>query len=529
MLSTAALLAIVPPGRGDDLFLTVVVTVLVLLGRSIDFKISKAGSTHMGTPALLVGVLLLDPALAVLAVTGGAAASEIVRRAPVPAVLFNIGQATIQAFVALAVLSLAGWNPHAPDFGSPWLMSAVLCAGALAIVTSAFLVSVGASFDVGRPLGPIFKEVLLGGESKLYIIDLSKLCFGIIAAILIEVTPFHALLIIVPLATMSSVVAHTFNLRRQLEKALHETEDSLAEAQRVAQLGSWEWEMSSRYMRWSDQIFEITGIERAEGPVSLSNLRELLRIPDRVKLEHAIGRVLETHGREEFDHEVRRADGSVRYLHHVIAWASDAGQDNDRLVGTVLDITERKRLELELRHQAYHDGLTGLPNRELFLERLGECLVGANGHDPEKGVIFIDLDFFKQINDRFGHEAGDSVLIKVARRLQQHVGPHDTVARLSGDEFTVLVCNRGQRDRMIALAGDLLRAVQRPIHIDGEAIPMTASAGLVRITPRHQTPSDVIREADNALYRAKGAGRNRLSVEAPDPETDSATILRTLA
>lgn len=528
----AALIALAvlrPPGGGSDLLLALFVGVLVLAGRSVDFRISNAGSTHMGTPALLVGVLLLDPTLAVLAVAIGATVSDALQRSSLSRTLFNAGQGTMQAFLALGVLHLAGWDAAAPNFDDPFMLAVIAIAGSLAITASALLVSIAASIESGRPLTQVFVEVMIGGNSKLYLIDLSKICFGIIAAMLISWTPVHVLLIVIPLATMSHAIARSLSLSRRLEKALHETEDSLADAQSMAKLGSWEWELSSRYMRWSDQVFEITGLEQSGALVSLGDLRGLLRIPDRAKLERAVGRVLETHSTEEFDHEIRRADGSVRYVHHVMAWVAADERAGDRLVGTLLDITERKHLELELRHQAYHDGLTGLPNRELFLERLADCLSVARGSDPEKGVIFLDLDFFKQINDRFGHEAGDAVLVEIAHRLQRHVEPRDTVARLSGDEFTVLVCNKGSENRIVSLAGELLRAIQRPVHVYGESIPMTASAGLVYITERHQTPSDVLREADNALYRAKGAGRNRLSVQSPDPDHQEPTVLRTLA
>jgi diguanylate cyclase (GGDEF)-like protein len=219
----------------------------------------------------------------------------------------------------------------------------------------------------------------------------------------------------------------------------------------------------------------------------------------------------------------------VRHVHHALAWAPADERVGDRLVGTMLDITDRKQLELQLRYQAYHDGLTGLPNRELFLERLSDCLTVGRGMDNAKGVIFLDLDYFKQINDRFGHETGDLVLIEVARRLQRHTSPCDTVARLSGDEFTILVCNEGAENRIVELAGEILRAVQKPVLVHGEAIPMTASAGLVYITERHQTPSDVLSEADNALYRAKGSGRNRVSVESGGPGTSEPRALRTPA
>ncbi len=529
MVSMATLAVIHSPMLNADLLLALFIVLLVVAGRSIDIRISGAGSTHMGTPALLVGVLLLNPTLAVLAVGVGAAVSEVIKRSSRDRLVFNIGQGTIQALLALGILRLAGWNPIEHNFESPLMLGAIFVAGMVAITASAWMVSIRVSIETDRPLWPIFVEVMFGGDSKLYLIDLSKISFGLIAAMLITWTPLHILLIIIPLATMSKAIMRGNDLRQRLEKALYETEASLAEAQQLAKLGSWEWELSNRYMRWSEQVFEITGLESDGALVSLGDLRRLLRRPDRMKLEQTVCRLVETHGTAEFDHEVVRADGSVRYVHHVFAWAPADDRAGDRLVGTLLDITERKQLELALRFQAYHDGLTGLPNREFFLERLVDYLTISRERDGNKGVIFLDLDHFKEINDRFGHRAGDAVLVEVARRLEQLIGPRETLARLSGDEFTVLVCNQHDEHHIVRLAADLLNAVQQPIHVDGTAIPITASAGLVYITERHKTPSDVLSEADRALYRAKDLGRNRFSGEYLVANQEEPIVLRTLA
>ena len=523
-----ALFALRPPSGEVDLLLTLIVGALVAAGRSVNFRVSAAGSTHMGTPALLACVLLLQPSVAVLTVAVATALSDGVIRRGSRGTAFNTGQVIVQAFIVLGVLHLVGWNPAEPTFGDPETLVAIFIGGMLAITSSALMVSISASFTQQNGLLALFWEILMGGDAKLYLIDLSKICFGLVAAMLLTWTPVHVLLIVIPVATMSQAIARGITFQTRLEKALHETEHSLAEAQRLAQLGSWEWELSGRYMRWSDQTFEITGVTSSSSSVSLANLRKLLRKSDRRKLEQIIGQLVETHGTAAFDHEIFREDGSVRFVHHVLAWAPADERAGDRLVGTLMDITDRKRLELELRHQAYHDGLTGLPNRELFLERLIDCLTMGRGTGRTMAVIFLDLDYFKTINDRFGHEAGDCVLIEIARRLEQQISPEDTAARLSGDEFTVLAFE-SEEGRIEALAERLLSALQRPVMAGGQMIPLSASAGLVYIDDHHQTPSDVLREADSALYRAKGSGRGRICVEAAAAEPAGPTVLRDLA
>ena len=526
--SIVALAIVQPPSDDGDLLLTVLVGLLVFLGRRVDFRISTAGSTHMGTPALLVGVLLLNPAPALLSVAAASALSDGLKRLEPPRLLFNVGQSVIQGLVAIGLLQLAGWDSAQPDFDDPLMVAVIFATGVATILVSVLLVSLSATFESERRFRPIFLEVLIGGSSKLYLVDFSKICFGIIGAMLITSAPIYFLLIIIPLATMSQAIARGMDLSRRLETALHQSEDSLANAQRLAKLGSWEWELSGRQLRVSEQMSEITGIDSSSAVISIGDLRALLNGADRQRFEQTIGRVVETHGSARFDHALVRPDGAVRHVHHVMAWASADERASDRLVGTMLDITDRKLLELELRFQAYHDGLTGLPNRDLFIERLEDCLTVGRNVEQARSVIFLDLDYFKEINDRFGHEAGDAVLVEVGERLRQQVGEQGTVARFSGDEFIVLVTDVDSEGSIESLAELLLEAIQQPIFISGERISVTASAGLVHISMHHSTASDVLREVDSALYSAKDSGRNRLRVEPPVSEEDR-PVLRTLA
>ena len=521
-------LALDPPNIRSNIDLTLIVALLVIAGRSVQVRISSAGSSHMGTPALLAGVLILDPTVVVLIVMFGTAASDGIISRDSRSVAFNVGQATIQAFVVIGVLYAFGWSAAAPAFADPGMVATTFLAGGLAILTSALLVSVSAWLEDGGRLVTVFWEILTGGAAKLYWIDFSKICFGVIAAMLLNWSPLHVLLIVVPVATMSRAIVRGISLQGQLRDALRETEHSLTEAQHFAGLGSWEWELVNRDMHWSDVVYDIAGIDRSNRSVSLADLRKVLRDPDQQQLEQIVGRLVETHGSTEFDHEIVRADGSVRHVHHVIGWVAGDDQKGDRLVGTMQDITERKDLEIQLRYQAYHDGLTGLPNRELFLERLAECLRGQCAKNKQSAVIFADIDHFKEINDRYGHEAGDEVLIEIARRLAAVAGPKDTVARLSGDEFTVLAYAADYDEPIEALAHQLLESLQAPVKTSRAVVPVSASAGLVFLGERHKTPSDILREADEALYRAKNAGRNRLRIES-SLTTDFLPPLRDLA
>jgi diguanylate cyclase (GGDEF)-like protein/PAS domain S-box-containing protein len=174
----------------------------------------------------------------------------------------------------------------------------------------------------------------------------------------------------------------------------------------------------------------------------------------------------------------------------------------------VSDITARKQAENELRRQALHDTLTGLPNRTLFMDRLEQALAGQARRAGAVAILFLDLDRFKVINDSLGHAAGDQLLVSVATRLKNCIRAEDTVARMGGDEFAVLVQGVARADHAVRVAKKLLAVLERPCRVSGHDVVAGASIGIVTSTPAH-SGADLLREADIALYRAKAAGRGR--------------------
>ncbi len=199
---------------------------------------------------------------------------------------------------------------------------------------------------------------------------------------------------------------------------------------------------------------------------------------------------------------MRRKDGTT-----FPAEASVARLPDGRMQAILRDITARRALEEGLRHQATHDGLTGLPNRAYFLDRLRRALVPTEGVGRACAVLCLDLDHFKRVNDQHGHDAGDRLLIAVAARLRGAVRPGDTLARLGGDEFVALLEAVADAGAAEAVAGRLLAALVEPVAIDGRGHAVTASIGIALCGPGHARPDDLLRDADAALYRAKAAGR----------------------
>jgi diguanylate cyclase (GGDEF)-like protein len=170
---------------------------------------------------------------------------------------------------------------------------------------------------------------------------------------------------------------------------------------------------------------------------------------------------------------------------------------------------ERKRSEVQLAHQALHDPLTGLPNRALFLDRLGVALDRARRTSASVAVLFLDVDNFKEINDTLGHAAGDELLVGLAHRLRAMLRPMDTVARFAGDEFTFLFEDLESEREVVLIAERISRAAGVPLMLEGREANITVSIGIAMVGDPTATPETMIREADVAMYRAKELGRSR--------------------
>ncbi|MCX4845003.1 bifunctional diguanylate cyclase/phosphodiesterase [Streptomyces sp. NBC_00893] len=189
------------------------------------------------------------------------------------------------------------------------------------------------------------------------------------------------------------------------------------------------------------------------------------------------------------------------------------------------DVTERVRLQAQLQHNAEHDPLTDLPNRALFTKRVRQALGGRRSGDSGTAVLFIDLDGFKAVNDRLGHQAGDELLIQAARRLHESVRAGDTAARLGGDEFAAIILGDGTRDQparecqVHEIADRLRLTLSQPYRIGTGEVRVAASIGVAFAEPGI-TPSDLMRNADLAMYRAKAGGKDRVELYAPQMQAD---------
>ncbi len=215
----------------------------------------------------------------------------------------------------------------------------------------------------------------------------------------------------------------------------------------------------------------------------------------------------------KFEASLVRVDGLRRRMEATIANLL-GGDAVDGMVATFRDVTEQRNLERQLSHRAFHDELTGLANRALFLDRMDEALRVNRSEDDPVVVLFVDLDDFKSVNDALGHGVGDQMLRSIADRIRRVAGPGDTPARLGGDEFAILLEDDGGIDRAVELAESLLASLHEPVALAGYDLAVLASVGVAVSTPG-MTTAGLLRDADIAMYEAKRSGKSQIKIFDP--------------
>lgn len=212
----------------------------------------------------------------------------------------------------------------------------------------------------------------------------------------------------------------------------------------------------------------------------------------------------------------KRKSGDMFLVWQTISGVHNAEGKVTHYVSVFFDITERKRHEEQVRYQAYHDLLTGLPNRQLFQDRLSQSLLSAKREGEMLAVMFLDLDRFKEVNDTQGHNVGDLLLQEVARRLKNCVRKGDTVARLGGDEFVMLLPKIKQLDNAIHLAEKIIEHLGEPLEISGHALQVGGSVGISLFPKDGDQAETLLKHADQAMYIAKQKGRGCYHVYTPE-------------
>jgi diguanylate cyclase (GGDEF)-like protein/PAS domain S-box-containing protein len=302
---------------------------------------------------------------------------------------------------------------------------------------------------------------------------------------------------------------HQLTLQR-----LAASEERHALALRGANDGIWDWDVSTDRVFFSGRWKAMLGYDEHEVGETRGEWLGRVHPDERAALTQALDAHLTGPNEHfEFEHRIQHRDGSYRWMLTRGVAVRDIHGHAIRVVGSQTDVTGRKQAESRLQHDAMHDALTGLPNRVLFLDRLDQAIRRSRRHHPDRcaAVLFLDLDRFKVVNDSLGHHIGDELLKAVAERLLATLRPNDSVARLSGDEFTLLLDDVCDAREATMIADRVLQSLKIPFELEGRELFVDASIGIAVATVG-SAPHEVMRDADVAMYRAKADGKGRHAV-----------------
>lgn len=287
----------------------------------------------------------------------------------------------------------------------------------------------------------------------------------------------------------------------RLQDALRESEATLLRAQEVARIGSWRLDFLAGALAWSPEVYRIFSVDRKEA-VSYETFLAAVHPEDREMVDVAWQAAL-AGAPYHLQHRIT-ADGETRWLEERAHIEFDGEHRPIKAVGTVQDITDRKAAETRIEYLAFYDPLTGLPNRALFMDRLRHELAAAERRGQRLALLFLDLDRFKDINDTLGHDAGDRVLVEVARRFREALREEETLARLSGDEFVIIASDSGKA--AVRIAERIAEALATPITVGVHGFSISASIGIAIFPEDGKSVEALLKHADIAMYRAKGGG-----------------------
>ncbi len=309
--------------------------------------------------------------------------------------------------------------------------------------------------------------------------------------------------------------------------ALRQSENRLSQAQRIAKFGNWEWDLKTNSLYWSDEIYRILRLNPDEYKPSIEDFLRMIRSEDRDLVKDSLNSVADQQTALSVDYQITLPNKTERSLHQQGEVFFDDYGHPQRMYGTIQDISERKKTEEQIRFLAYFDVLTGLPNRQLFKEYATQALAQAQQKQEKVGLIYLDLDQFKRINDTLGHTAGDELLVTIANFLKDSLRASDITAklninefstqplsRLGGDEFTILLPGLIDNHQAASVAKRIMKRLNQPIRIEDQEFYVTSSMGIAIYPEDGNSLEALLKNADTAMYHAKEDGRNAYSFYA---------------
>jgi diguanylate cyclase (GGDEF)-like protein/PAS domain S-box-containing protein len=316
-----------------------------------------------------------------------------------------------------------------------------------------------------------------------------------------------ALLLIVVI----SVLAYRF---AKLSQQLHASEERWKFALEGAGDGVWDWNVNADSVVFSPRYREMYGFSDEDVSFNAQQWQERIYPEDRERVKVDVQAYLDGETKHYVnEHRVICKDGSIKWaLSRGMIVSHDEHGKALRMIGTHADITERKNIEQKIQQMAHYDALTELPNRVLIDDRLKQALAQARRENGSLALMFLDLDKFKPVNDTLGHDIGDMLLKQVAKRLQLSIRASDTVARIGGDEFVVLLPSIEATNDAVVVAEKILETLNQPFAIAGHTLNISSSVGIA-LYPQHASDEHTLLvNADTAMYHSKKAGRNNVQL-----------------
>ena len=296
-------------------------------------------------------------------------------------------------------------------------------------------------------------------------------------------------------------------------KALHENQERLASAQRMAGLGYWRWDSKQDQMLISDQLGEMLGVDKNICCNRLSDYLQLIHPEDQEFIRNIITSVLNGAPLQPSDYRLLTQHNQVITAHQELDLAPDSA---GVVLGTVQDITQQRVAEKRIRQLAYSDELTGLASRAYFYKHLEDVIKAAQRRDEHFALLFLDLDGFKDVNDSLGHDVGDELLKIVAQRLQRVLRDTDFIARLSGDEFCLLIDNVSDQYDAADVASRCLQETNQEVDLGLQKIRPRCSIGIAHFPEDGEDLQSLLKAADSAMYAAKEEGKHRYAFYQPE-------------
>ncbi|MDT4966365.1 MAG: hypothetical protein QOJ64_1102 [Acidobacteriota bacterium] len=515
-----------------DLRFLLLAFLTVAVGSRIAVQIPRISGQVTVADTLVFLTLLLygGEAAILLAALEGTCSTLRISKKPLT-VLFNSGMLAFSTFLTVTTLRLCFGSIDDLVHGSysPSFIVALCLMALVQYFTNSILAAVCQACKINKPIWETWSKYYLW-SSVTYVAGASAA--GIIAK-LTGAIGFYAVLVTIPIVAVVYVtyltylkniesaerhvteLSHHIAEQERIRKALEESEDHYRSAFEHFQsafdqaAGMALVSPEGRWLQVNRSLSEILGYSEEE--LLSGSLQDFVHEDDLAALLVGIDKLVAK--------EITTCQMEQRYLHKrgQIAWVLSSlslvrapQKESSHLIFQIQDITERKRAEERLVHDAFHDGLTGLPNRAMFMDHLKHAVeLAKRNKDHSFAVLFLDLDRFKVINDSLGHLVGDQLLVCIARRLETCLRSIDTVARLGGDEFTILLEDLKDWSEAIEIVERIQLELSLPFKLGAQEIFTTASIGIAPSTTGYDRAEDILRDADTAMYRAKLLGKAR--------------------